>query len=83
VPRHADAIASGDPTPKPAPLAGSPAASSTIVCDHRKISPNSPTPIQLQKAMTAKPMVGVGSPIDSSSAICSDESRAASRARPA
>ena len=54
-----------------------------MVCDHRKISPNSPTPSQLTNATTANPMVGVGSPIDSSSAICSDASRDASRARPA
>src|SRR5215216_937372 len=45
--RHANATASGDPNPKPAPLAGSPAARSTTVCDHRKISPNSPASDQL------------------------------------
>ena len=34
-------------------------------------------------AMNANPMVKVGSPIDSSSAICSDASRDPSRERPA
>ena len=42
MPRHANATASGEPIPKPAPLAGSPAARSMTVCDHRKRSPNSP-----------------------------------------
>ena len=35
-PRNANATASGDPIPKPAPLAGSPSARSMTVCDHRK-----------------------------------------------
>ena len=83
MPRHANATASGDPTPKPAPLAGSPSARSMTVCDHRKMSPNSPASNQLANATNANPMVRVGSPIDSSSAICSDASRDASRARPA
>ena len=63
------------PQPKPAPLVGSPSARSMTVCDHRKISPNSPASSQLTNAMDANPMVRVGSPIDSSSAICSDASR--------
>ena len=82
-PRNANATASGDPKPKPAPLAGSPAARSMTVCDHRKSSPNSPTSNQLMNATNANPTVKVGSPIDSSSAICSDASRDPSRERPA
>ena len=35
-PRYTNATASGDPTPKPAPLAGSPSARSMTVCDHRR-----------------------------------------------
>ena len=80
--RHAIAIASGDPKPKLAPLAGSPSARSMTVCDHRKISPNSPASNQMSNATNANPMVKVGSPIDSSSAICSDASREPSRERP-
>ncbi len=81
-PRHANAIASGDPTPKPAPLAGSPSVRSMTVCDQRKISPNSPASNQLANTMNANPSVGVGSPNDSRSAICSDASCDASRTRP-
>ena len=83
MPRNATAIASGDPIPKPAPLAGSPSARSMTVCDHRTISANSPLSNQLANATNANPMVKVGSPIDSSSAICSDASREASRVRSA
>jgi hypothetical protein len=78
----ANPIANGDPRPKPAPLAGSPPARSMTVCDHRKISPNSPPLNQLAKAMNANPMVKLGSPIESSSAICSDASRDPSPGRP-
>ena len=53
------------------------------VCDDRKSSPNSPTSNQAMNATNADPMVKVGSPIDSRSAICSDTSRDPLRERPA
>ena len=65
-----------------APLAGSPAARSMTCCDHRKTSRHSPPSNLGKNTGKDNPMVRVGSPIDSSSAICSDASRDASRNRP-
>ena len=80
-PRHVNAIASGDPL-RSRTLGGVASREVDEVCDHRKISPNSPPSNQLANTMNANPSVGVGSSNDSSSAICSDASCDASRTRP-
>ena len=61
---------------------GSPSAQSMTVCDHRKMSAISPVLKLTLIAMNPAPTVRAGSPIESSSAICSDASRDASRTRP-
>ena len=57
--RHANAAASGDPKPKPAPLDGSPSAKSMTVCDHPSHDRRHPSTAHLGTApLPASPRLG-------------------------
>ena len=83
MPRHANAIANGDPIPKPAPLVGVAVGQVDDGLRPSQDLAEFTDAVQLQNAINVNAMVGVGSPIDSSNAICSDASREPSRVRPA
>ena len=81
-PRQASAIANGDPRIR-LPFAGSPAARLMIRCDHRSMSRGSPVSCFKTIAGNDSPTRNVGSPIVSSSSMCSCARREASGNRAA
>ena len=83
IPRHINATAtSGDRGTAGLSLAESPSAHSMTVYNHRRTSVIWPVSYSTEISTVGAPMIEVGSSMVSSSAICSEASRYASRMRP-